>query len=296
MRILFIGCVKSSYEILQELLAKNNHICGVITKKESTFNADFCNLSTLCHAENIAYHYSNSINDSESIAFINAKSPEIIYCIGWSELIKKEVLAIPPKGVVGFHPAAIPLNRGRHPIIWALALGLDKTASTFFMMDEFADSGDIIAQTPIKISITDDAASLYEKIIAVAKNQIIKITDDFKNDKIVRTKQISLPANSWRKRKKSDGKIDFRMSAKTIYDLVRALTKPYIGAHFEYDSEEYKVWSCQVIDDNENVYQNIEFGKVLEVYSGSSFLIKTGSGLLKIKECTTIDIQKGVYL
>ena len=30
-------------------------------------------------------------------------------------------------GVVGFHPALLPNNRGRHPLIWAKALGLDKS-------------------------------------------------------------------------------------------------------------------------------------------------------------------------
>lgn len=36
-------------------------------------------------------------------------------------------------GVLGYHPAKLPQNRGRHPLIWALALGLKKSASTFFL-------------------------------------------------------------------------------------------------------------------------------------------------------------------
>lgn len=47
--------------------------------------------------------------------------------------------------LIGFHPANLPQNRGRHPIIWALFLSLQETASTFFMMDEDTDSGDIIS-------------------------------------------------------------------------------------------------------------------------------------------------------
>jgi len=58
----------------------------------------------------------------------------------------KESLDLPHLGVIDFHPAALPANRGRHPIIWALVLGLQETASTFFFMDEGADSGDIISQ------------------------------------------------------------------------------------------------------------------------------------------------------
>ena len=74
--------------------------------------------------------------------------------MGWSRIIGKELLAVPPKGIVGYHPAALPANRGRHPIIWALALGLKETASTFFFMDNGADSGPIISQKSLIISPT----------------------------------------------------------------------------------------------------------------------------------------------
>ena len=52
---------------------------------------------------------------------------------------------------MGYHPAELPYNRGRHPIIWALALGLKSTASTFFYMKEGADDGDIISQEIVKL-------------------------------------------------------------------------------------------------------------------------------------------------
>ena len=68
-------------------------------------------------------------------------------------------------GVIGYHPAALPKNRGRHPLIWALVLGLKKTASSFFIMDERADSGDVISQEEIIINDDDDASSLYAKMI-----------------------------------------------------------------------------------------------------------------------------------
>ena len=70
-------------------------------------------------------------NEAEQISFITEKSPDVIYCFGWSHILSKKILKLPPYGVVGFHPAELPNNRGRHPIVWALFLGLKKTASTF---------------------------------------------------------------------------------------------------------------------------------------------------------------------
>ena len=75
-------------------------------------------------------------------------------------------------GVLGFHPTKLPQNRGRHPIIWSLALGLKKSASTFFFMDEGADSGKILSQKNFEILDSDDAQSLYDKFVNIALLQI----------------------------------------------------------------------------------------------------------------------------
>ena len=67
-------------------------------------------------------------------------------CVGWSKLIKKEILNIPKKGFIGYHPSLLPKNRGRHPLIWAKILGLKKTEATFFMLNDKAETGEIISQ------------------------------------------------------------------------------------------------------------------------------------------------------
>lgn len=46
----------------------------------------------------------------------------------------------------------------------ALALGLEETELTFFVMNAGADTGDIISQQKIKIEYTDYAKVLYDKI------------------------------------------------------------------------------------------------------------------------------------
>ena len=144
-KTLFIGCVESSYVLLETMLEKGYKVDGIITMESSAINADFKSLVPLAEKYGIDYICTKNVNDEETVAFAKSKSPEVIYCFGWSRLIGKELLALPKCGVIGFHPAALPCNKGRHPLIWALVLGLKKTASTFFIMDEGADTGDIIS-------------------------------------------------------------------------------------------------------------------------------------------------------
>lgn len=100
-------------------------------KKSSSFNSDFADLTPLCKKNNILFKHVDDVNSEDSISWIKQLQPDIIFCFGWSSIIKKELLDLPPMGIIGFHPAKLPANRGRHPIIWALVLDLDKTASTF---------------------------------------------------------------------------------------------------------------------------------------------------------------------
>lgn len=279
MKALLIGCVESSAVFLQTLLEVKADIVGVITKKESKCNADFTDLSGIAERNEIPYLYVANSNDRSAVDFIGNLKPDIGFCLGWSQLLKWEVLQMFPEGVIGFHPAALPQNRGRHPLIWALALGLEETASTFFMLDEGADTGRIVSQERILITYEDTARTLYDKVMDTAKQQLRILWGDICSGHIP-VLECKGGGNTWRKRGRADGKIDWRMSGRNIYNLVRALSEPYVGAHFEYNESEYKVWEVRELDDD--AYKNIEPGKILDIGSGKSFTVKTGSGLLEV--------------
>lgn len=291
---IFIGCVESSYIILKHMIENDMIVSGIITMEHSVVNADFHSLAPLAEEFGIDCFITKNINDEETLKFVRLKKPEIIYCFGWSRLIGKELLSLPEYGVIGYHPAAIPNNRGRHPLIWALALGLSKTASTFFVMDEGADTGDIISQREITIDYEDDAQSLYEKVLQAAKEQVIEFTNQIIDGTLLRTPQDQKRGNTWRKRGYMDGQIDWRMSCDGIYNLVRALTHPYIGAHFIYGESEIKVWKCSV-EKNETL-RNIEPGKVIKVNSETDFEIKAYDGIVHISDCDKINLNEGEYL
>ena len=247
MKIFFIGCVEFSKELLSSIInLPEIKIVGIATKKLSKFNSDHYDISKVGNEYNVPFKYIDDINESKTENWIKSLSPDIIFCFGWPSLLKKNILSIPNLGVVGYHPSELPLNKGRHPIIWALVLGLKKTGSTFFLMNEGADTGDIISQRKLNIKKSDDAESLYTKLVEISKRQLNEIIHDLKNDSLVITPQIKT-GNFWRKRSKKDGLIDWRMSSENIYNLIRGLTRPYVGAHFEFNGKEIKVWKSKYV-------------------------------------------------
>lgn len=276
MKIGFIGCVESSLLALNVLLSlkqQNIEVVAVITKDKSTFNADYVNLSGVCKSNDIPCHFEESENKNASMEFMRIYQPDIIYCFGWSYLLENKFLDVPPKGVIGFHPAKLPQNRGRHPIIWALALGLEVTASTFFQMEEGADTGAILSQVDIHIAQKDDAKALYNKILESMALQIKDFTLALANGTAEFTCQDHSKATNWRKRTRKDGLIDWRMQAADIYNLIRALAKPYPGAEFQYIDKLQPVWESRI--SRERYSRNIEPGTVLSI-GDASMIVKTG--------------------
>ncbi len=293
MRIVFIGSVKFSEKALQKLILLNANIVGVCTLKESKFNSDHCDLTNLCKKNHILVKYAPNVNSSSNLEWIKSLNPDIIFCLGWSRLLKSELISIPKRGVIGYHPTLLPKNRGRHPLIWSLCLGEKETGSSFFFMDEGADSGDILSQRKIKIDTSDDANTLYNKMIDTALIQIEDFFPKLLSKTEIKIKQDHKKANYWRKRNQKDGKIDWRMTADSIYNLTRSLTRPYVGAHFEYENKLYTVWKSQVVFHEK---QNIEPGKVIKS-NDKQITVKAGENAICLEEIEPfINIEEGSYL
>lgn len=293
MKILFIGAVRFSASALEKLLKMRADVIGVCTLQQSQMNADHVDLTSIATRAGIPSRYTPDINAPDTLTWIRTLAPDVIFVFGWSRLLKKPLLDIAPLGVIGYHPAELPMNRSRHPLIWALVLGLKETASTFFFMDEEADSGDILSQQRLEISVDDDAGSLYNRMIEVALKQIEEFVPLLENGSNERHPQDHKLANVWRKRGRLDGQIDWRMPAHGIYNLVRGLTRPYVGAHFVYEGTDIKVWRC-----SPEPYErsNIEPGKLIAV-DDAGVLVKAGIDAVRLLEIEPeLRLRPGDYL
>jgi methionyl-tRNA formyltransferase len=280
MRIVFIGAVEFSKHMLAHLIASGADIVGVCTSEYAGINSDHADLSHMCKEAGLPWRYVSAVNSAETMDWIRTCRPDVIFCFGWSRLLGRGLLELPRLGVVGYHPSALPANRGRHPLIWALVLGLKRTASTFFFMDEGADSGDIISQREVAIERGDDAGTLYEKVVVVAIEQLSEFVPRLADGSYPRVKQDHAQSTVWRKRSASDGRIDWRMSANSIRNLVRALTRPYVGADFQFKGQSFKVWKAVVVDVGST---SCEPGKVLRI-DNENTVIKCGDRVIRLIE------------
>jgi methionyl-tRNA formyltransferase len=294
MKIIYITNVKFGAGPLTVLLANKANVVGVITSKDNLYNnADFFCADNVLGTYSGAIHYTQDINSTATAEWIRSLAPDVIVCIGWSRLINLNILNIPTYGCIGYHPSLLPKNAGRHPIIWPIVLGLSFTGSTFFRMEEGADSGPVIAQSRVRISKTLNAGDLYEKLGKVAEKQVVKILANqslIKNMKNFHAKSIR---NTWRKRSRIDGNIDWRMSARTIFNLYRGLFSPYPGVEFSHQGVTYRV---NKLSKSRLAPKWNEPGKVIRV-SSKGATVKCGQGaIMLIETIPKLETSVGEYL
>jgi methionyl-tRNA formyltransferase len=284
MRVIFFGHALYSVPLLIRLAALPGvEVTGVVTRRAAPMNADFASLIPLAEQHlGVACLVAEEVPEQAWASWLRARQPDVGYAFGWSTLLKRDVLDAFPSGIIGYHPAPLPRNRGHHPIIWALALGLEETASTLFMLDEGVDSGDIVSQRRVPIAPEDDVGTLYEKLTAIVGEQIDDVTAGLVRGDLRRVPQDHSKRSIWRKRGQADGRIDWRMSAASIHNLVRALTRPYVGAHCVVDGRDVKVWRTRPAGPADG-WRDLEPGRVIKTMD-RRFVVKCGEGAVEILE------------
>ena len=73
------------------------------------------------------------------------------------------------------------------------------------------------------------------------------------------------------------------MPAQGIYNLVRALTEPYPGAHIERDGSEIKIWHCEALEEDYPAEKilSVEPGRVLAT-SSRGVDVRCGDGVVRL--------------
>ena len=279
MKIIFIGGVKFSHELLSAILSNGWDVSIVFSYEDSKekYYSDIASFANLTKRYGIKHVQVDNINDSENIKILQEINPDLILVMGWSQLLSNEIIKIPKLGVIGSHPTELPKYRGRAPLPWTIIKNLKESALTFFYIDEGIDDGDILDQRKFDISKKDDATSIYKKMTNLGKEMLLDNLLILKDGKGIRKKQNQNEfIENWPKRTMEDGKINWNDSAEEIHNLVRATTHPYPGAFTKFKNQKLIIWKSEFLNNT-----NSNPGIIKEI-NNDNILVGTGKGILKI--------------
>jgi methionyl-tRNA formyltransferase len=213
------------------------------------------NRSGQCSFEDVAGRHgallveTADVNADETLDALRALDSELIFVVGWSQLVREPFIALASEGVFGMHPTLLPRHRGRAPIPWAILSGLARTGVTLFeIVDATADSGSIVGQAIVEIADDETAQTLFQRVSDAHVELIREFVPQLLARSAPRTPQDPRRASSWPKRTPADGIIDWETRAPHLYDWVRAQTRPYPGAFTFLGDQKVVVWRARAVE------------------------------------------------
>jgi len=138
----------------------------------------------------------------------------------------------------------LPRYRGRCPVNWVLIHGERQTGVTLHYMEAKADRGDIVAQRAVLIGDDDTVQTLYAALTDAAATLIRETYPSLRAGRAPRLPQDHAAATTFGGRRPADGRIDWSQPARSIYNLVRAVTHPYPGAFSTWQGRPLYVWEA----------------------------------------------------
>jgi methionyl-tRNA formyltransferase len=230
------------------------------------------------------------VNAESTLDAIRALDPELIFVVGWSQLVREPFIALAREGVFGMHPTLLPRHRGRAPIPWAILSGLARTGVTLFqIVDASADSGAIVGQVAVDIAPDETAEMLFSRIADAHVELIREYVPQLVARSAPRIAQDARRASSWPKRTPADGIIDWETRAPYLYDWVRAQTRPYPGAFTYLGDEKVVVWRARPVELDDaapagTIVATRPEGPVVACGQGALLLeeVETGAGELAV--------------
>ena len=220
------------------------------------------------------------INAPETLNVIRKLEPELVFVVGWSQLVHDPFIELAHEGVFGMHPTLLPRHRGRAPIPWAILSGLARTGVTLFeIVDATADSGAIVGQVVIDIASDETATTLFVRLAEAHVQLTRELVPQLVARAAPRIPQDPARASSWPKRTPVDGIIDWETRAPYLYDWVRAQTRPYPGAFTFLGGEKVIVWGARPVE----IVASAPAGTIVEIASTGP-VVACGAGGLVLEE------------
>jgi len=288
LKTIFFGTPEYAIPIIDYLL--ENELLSCVVTRSDKMAGRYCVVTpspvkVAALSRNIPVWTPEKLDDAEFVNWLAGEKPDIAVVIAYGKIIPPDMLKIFSLGNINIHFSLLPAYRGAAPVQWAIINGEKETGITSFRMNEKLDTGKIICQKKIRIEHNDDLGSLRAKMvelsIEVIKESLIKI----KNGEPCYKQEGTVTYAP--KLKKSDGRINWNLSAKKIYNLVRG-TKPSPCAFVELTNKIFKIDSlkileCEIVKPQLNEAGNCPAGSVVSMVKDVGFTVKCGEGFLLVK-------------
>ncbi len=165
---------------------------------------------------------------------------DLILVMAFGQLLRKSLIAIPPRGVVNFHASILPQLRGASPIHTAIAIGEKETGVSLMQIVPKLDAGPVCDVERVAIPETAQAPEIIETLSAACVPLLARNLERLCRGEADFFPQDEAAATYCRRITREDAHLDFHRPAQELHDHIRAF-QPWPGALLKVDGQSLKI-------------------------------------------------------
>lgn len=249
LRVGWVGFHQEGVPALRALIERGS-LVGALTlaPEASAKRSAVAGVAEICRSGGVEVAEVAHVNDPTSVATMRSWQADVIFVIGWSQILSEEALSCAAIGTIGAHASLLPRLRGSAPVNWAIIRGETTSGNSLMWLDAEVDNGDLVDQREFPITAYDTCATVYDRVAATNEEMILAALDEFEQGRLPRRPQGSVDEPLLPRRRPADGVVDWSAAAVDVHRFVRAITRPYPGAFSDLDGERTMIWSSVELD------------------------------------------------
>lgn len=223
------------------------------------------------------------LNSARFLEVLRALRPDFIVSGYYPKIFGPELLSLPKHGCVNTHPTGLPRYRGRCPYFTHMFFGDERNQITIHWLDAYVDTGDIIAQASVPILDSDTGYVSGHKLTEAGRDAFREVWPLIKNGTAPRRPQDAQVASvfnfDW-----SMARIDWRLPARSVWNRVRALTRPLDGCWTRTVGRRIMIWEARVVAAGREIASGSAVAGEIVAAAGSGFIVQCGEGQLHVTD------------
>jgi len=282
MRIIFFGSDDFAQRHLEALFASSHEVVACVTQpdmpKDRGMRIVVPPIKECAIKNGVPVLQPTSIHEFSFEEELRAFKADLFVVIAYGRILPSDILEIPSIYCINVHGSYLPKYRGAAPINWAIINGEKETGVSIIKMNKGMDSGSILSQDKIDISVNDTSVTLRRRMIEQGIDLLLRTLEKL-DVGVNGVLQDELSITYAPKLTKALGLIDWNKSAVEIRNLIRGLL-PWPTAYTFAGDKMLKITSAEIVD---KVKLGVKPGEVVEVVK-EGIIVATGKGFLRITQ------------
>lgn len=244
-----------------EALAPGVEVAALFTLRERGKHfMDVTDFTDVAEKHGVPIIKVGSINEPTAVELLQALQPDYCFTLGWKQIVKDHVLAIPRSGWIGGHPAHLLLKGerpdsailsapGNEPLQYAIRGGYAQTGMTLFWVKSKIDAGEVFARGAVTLDAHETSYSLLQKIGQVTGDLLRAHLPALLDGNPPRLPQELENTQPYMKMLHADdNRIDLAAPVEETDRLIRSCIYPYPNAFLEFHGQRIYVTRAHLED------------------------------------------------